>query len=233
MYSLQKIVYSVLEKVSGYHLTSTNPLDDEFVKDRVNLIRELLIQQNNKKLEDAFYSTTCCIDVVCEGFSCVIDREIVTSNVKLYKIELPDLIRGVGTNDIKYLGTIGFAKRFSRVSLDNFTMNFASRWTGKRPMFTNIGNIAYLKNIPEGLNKACLVALLKDPVSMCDYDEGNSFYPCPQGYKLELLVTQDILAGYNIFPDELNDTRSQLRALRAKEQPIDNEQQQGQQEQQQ
>ncbi len=231
MYSLNKIVEIVKEKVSGFNVRNTFPLTDEMIIDRINIIRELLIQQNKKKLQDSFYSMTCCLDVVCEGQGCVINDEFIESNVTLYSIKLPTLITGVGSNDIRYLGLSGLIKNFDRVSLDNFIGNQYSVWTGRRPLYTIIGEIAYLKNIPtSGLQKLCLVGLVKDPVSLCDYNKEESEYPVPQGYKLELLVTQDILSGLQIYPDELNDTRHQLQALRQGRQvPIEDNQQQEQQ----
>lgn len=229
MYSIQKIVEIIKEKTSGFHVTNTFPLTDEMIVDRCNVIRELLIQQNKKRLEDSFYSMTCCIDVTCEGFGCTIGDEFIESGISLFKAELPSLITGIGMNNIRYFGLIGLSQRFDRVSLENFIDNQWSIWSGKRKMFSVLGNEAYLKNVPLGINKLCIVALVKDPVSLCDYNYEETPYPCPQGYKLELLVTQDILSGLGIYPDELNDTRAQLKALRqGKEQPIDEQQEQQQ-----
>lgn len=227
MYSLQKKVEIIKEKVSGFHVTNTFPLTDEMIIDRCNVIRELLIQQNKKRLEEQFYSMTCCLDVECMNFSCIVNGEEIISDVKLYKVELPDLITGVGNNNIKYFGKVGLSKKFDRVPLDNFINNHASIWTGKNAMYTIIDNIAYLKNISSGLNKMCLVGLIKDPVSLCDYNYAETSYPVPQNYKLELLVVQDILASMGVYPDELNDTRHQLKALRQGQQvPVEEQQQQ-------
>lgn len=229
MYSLQRIVEIIKEKVSGFHVPNTFPLTNEMIIDRCNVIRELLIQQNKKRLEDSFYSLTCCIDVICEGFGCTINGDFINSNVTLYTAELPSTITGVGQNDIRYLGLTGLSDKFDKVPLDNFINAKGSVWTNKRKMYSRIGSKVYLKNMPKGLNKICLVALLKQPTTLCDYNYEETDYPCPQGYKLELLVTQDILSGLGIYPDELNDTRAQLKALRQGRQvPVDEQEQQQQ-----
>jgi hypothetical protein len=230
MSTIQQKIAIIKEKLTGYNVRNTFPLTDEMLIDRLDVIRELLIQQNKNALNDMFYTSTCCIDVECEGFGCTIGDEFIESGVSLFSSDLPALITGVGNNDIKYLGTIGYGNAYDRSTLANFINNKYSRWTSRRIIYTIVGNKIYYKNIPSGLNKICIVGLFKNPVSLCDYNLRESEYPVPHEYKLELLVVQDILTSMGIFPDELNDMRHQLKALRqGKEVPIESQEQQQEQ----
>lgn len=207
--TIQEIVEIVKEKVTAFHVTDTFNITDEIIINRVNVIRELLIQQNKNKIQSMFYSEVCCIDVLCEEQGCVINGETISSGEMLHYAELPELIAGLGGLELKYLGGAGFNDKFSEVSFDNL-FNQHSRYTKKIKQFSRVGNRAYFANLPKGISKICLVGLVKNPISLCSFNKESTKYPVPQEYKLELLVVQDILSSYGIKPDELNNTRHEV-----------------------
>lgn len=222
--TIQEIVEIVKEKVTAFHVTDTFNITDEIIINRINVIRELLIQQNKNKIQSMFYSEVCCIDVLCEEQECEVNGELLSSGEMLHYAELPELISGLGGLELKYLGGAGFNDKFSEVSFDNL-FNQYGRYSKKIKQFSRVGNRAYFANLPKGISKICLVGLVKDPISLCSYNKEKTIYPVPQEYKLELLVVQDILSSYGIKPDELNNTRHEVSG-QGKQPNIEEQQQQ-------
>lgn len=226
--TIQEIVDIVKEKLTSFHVTDTFNITDSIIINRINVIRELLIQQNKNKIQSMFYSEVCCIDVLCVEPGCEINGEFIESGINLSYSDLPELISGLGGKELKYLGLLGFGNNFSEVSFENLFESNYSRYSKRMIQYSRIGNRAYYLNMPKNVNKVCLVGLVKDPISLCSYYKEKTVYPTPQEYKLELLVVQDILSSYNVAPDEQNNTRHDLSAVRQPKQIQSDEQNKGQ-----
>ena len=225
---IQEIVDIVKEKLTSFHVVDTFNIPDSIIINRINVIRELLIQQNKNKIQSMFYSEICCIDVSCVEPGCTINGEFVESGLNLSYSDLPELIAGVNGKELKYLGLIGFGNKFSEVSFDNlFSPNY-SRFSRKMIQFSRIGNKAYYLNMPKNVSKVCLIGLVKDPISLCSFYKEKTPYPVPQEYKLELLVVQDILSSYNVAPDERNNTRNDLSFMGSKTKQVNTDEQEQQ-----
>lgn len=217
---IQEIVEIVKEKLTSFHVTDTFNIPDSIIINRINVIRELLIQQNKNKIQPMFYSEVCCIDVDCVEPGCIINGEFIESGLNLSYSDLPELISGLNGKELKYLGLLGFGNKFSEVAFENLFESDYSRFSKRMIQFSRIGNRAYYLNLPKGINKVCLIGLVKDPISLCSYYKEKTSYPVPQEYKLELLVVQDILSSYNVAPDEQNNTRHDLSAVRQPKQQV-------------
>lgn len=225
---IQEIVDIVKEKLTSFHVTDTFNITDSIIINRINTIRELLIQQNKNKIQSMFYSEVCCIDVKCVEPGCEINGEYIESGINLSYSDLPELISGLNGKELKYLGLSGFGNKFSEVAFENLFESNYSRFSKKMIQFSRVGNRAYYLNLPKNVNKLCLIGLVKDPVSLCSYYKERTIYPSPQEYKLELLVVQDILSSYNVNPDEQNNTRHDLSSIRQQKQISTDENNKGQ-----
>lgn len=209
-YTLERIVSIVKEKVSAFNVRNTFPLTDEMIIDRIYAVRELLIQQNKNKLESQFYSITSCLEVKQYDNNCILNNISVKIDTDMFYVELPHLISGVGDNNIKYFGLGNLKQPFYKVALNNFITNKGNVWSGHVPQYIVLGNTAYIRNMKLGTNKLSLIALLKAPASMCDYNYSETPFPIPQEYKLEYIVVRDILAFLGIPNDEIADARNKI-----------------------
>ena len=230
--SLKAIIDSTKETVSNFNLTDTFPVDDEWMMDKADTIRELLIQQNVKKIQQSMYQLITCLEIEQVQPGCTINGIYVPTGGILHKVVLPELVQGIGDQAIRYFGLADFKGSFTNRPIETFQKEVRDRWTNKQIKSAFIGRDAYLKNVPCGMQRVWLVAIVKHPRTICDYDDETSDYPCPAEYKLELLLAQDILSSMGIDRDELNDQRNTLMELKKQAMPRANvESQQEQQEQ--
>ena len=208
--SLLKIIYSVIEQLSGFNVPQTQPYDEEHLKDMINGFRSMVLKEEinqTRMLSDSYYQTMCCLEVICRNQSCVVGGETILSGSKQYYVELPKLIGGVGNADIKYLGLDDYKNGFKRVNLFGFNTSDGNKYGRLDPIYTVIGKEAILKNIPtKGIKYVCLIGILDDPTTSCTWDDDVE-YPLPNNLiaKVEMLTLKQILSTYNIKPDLRND----------------------------
>lgn len=199
--TLTRILHSVIEKYSQYKPTDDLDISEEFIIDKINDIRSTLIRDEytTGKIDEKYYQRSCCWDIECYKQGCTIAGEWIPAGTVIYGVELPALITDVDWNDILFLGSSDWQK-FHRKTLEAWMSNENNPWTGNMPIYTVIGNMAYIKNkdvIGTGMKKVCGVFLLANPVESCDYNKDETIYPVPSEFKLELLVLKDILStGY-------------------------------------
>lgn len=208
--SLAKIIYSIKEQLSAYHVTDDTVYDDEFLADKIADVRSNLIydEQQKKSLSDGYYQQICCLEVMCEEKTCTINGVDVSSGDVTYYIDLPALNERVGDINIKYLGLTDMLTKFDQKSMDGFISLAGSPYTSGRPAYMRVGKRAYLRNLPtDGTRFLCIIGLLANPVNACDFSDEETPYPVPDVFKLELIVKRDILSTYGISADELQDSR--------------------------
>lgn len=218
--TLRHIVYRIKEELSGYIITDDNPFDDDYLIDKINTVREVLIKDHFKTegIEGMFYTNICCLEIKCEENGCYLDGTYYRAGT-VYSVELPDLISSVGWRNILYFGGVDKQSPYTRKTLDGFMSSSGALWTGHTEMFTIIGSKAYIKNLKTaGQLYVCLTGLLKDPRQACDYLDGVTAYPVPDVHKLELLVKKDIMSMYGIMGDVLHDGRDIKGAINQKQQ---------------
>ncbi len=207
--SLKKIVYSIKEELTGYNITDDVVFSNEYLIDKINDVREVIIKEHFKEsgIDGQFYQTICCLEVKCFEHGCTLNGKFYKSGSIYWYVELPALIESVGWKNIMYFGLDDFKTQFARNSFDAYLSNEGALWTSKMPIYTVVDGKAILKNLPTpGLRYICIMALLQNPQDACNWDE-ESPYPVPDVHKLELLVKKDIMSLYGVIPDEKHDAR--------------------------
>lgn len=212
MATLKEIAYSILESIKGYHITDDNEIPLEWIVKKINDINAILIDEDFKqgKSLESYMQKLCCIEVLCERTEC----EGIPSGDVIFYSEIPRLNTKIGNKNISYLGLSDMSTSFRRVSYTGFEIGNALSYA-TRPIYTVLNDKIYYKNLPTtGIKYLCLVGILNDPTTACNWDNDNQ-YPSPDVYKLELLVKQDILSTYPKIPkDELNDSRDGLETIK-------------------
>ncbi len=203
MKSFNEIVWSVIEYVSGFHVTDDNPFDPELIGQKVHDVRETLIRQNYhqfKKIDDAFY----------QFFEVNIEDAAINKSgdveLKQFFVTFPELVVGVGWENIKYLGKKDMLEKYNRRSMDGFNARKGRFWSRNMVEYTLVGSsraIIHNEKLAEDIN---MLALVKNPLSVPGMD-GDKPYPTPDSHKLEMIVKQDIFPSLGIKPDEKNDSR--------------------------
>jgi hypothetical protein len=212
--SLEKIIYSIKEELSGYIITDDTLYDDEYIKDKIMSAREAIIKDlyRNKLLNESYYQRLCCLEVNCVEAACNFEGTPIYSGDSYNVIEIPSLIKGVGWDNIINLGTTDLNIKLQRVTFDGFMSSDGALYTSTYPIYTIVDNKALLKNIPLGTKFLCGIMLLYDPTEACNWED-NKDYPIDDSYKLEMLVKKDILSVMGIVGDEINDGRDMKGVL--------------------
>lgn len=178
---------------------------EEWIKDKIKDIRSTLAREEfnqNLHVDPQFYSKMD-ITVECDIKSVDLGKVTIQSTTKLARIELPPLISRIG-DPVKYAGDDNvFTPGFNIISLSGFNSSDAALYTSMKPIAVRIGPFLYLKNMPVGMSNATVIVALDDPTDNPNYEDTDVF-PVSSPYKLELLVKQDILVGWNIPLDVLH-----------------------------
>lgn len=213
--TIKKIVDELREELSGFRMSDDTILPDhEFFIDKINEYRASVIREMDV-IPESMYTTTCCHQIVCVGQTCTLNGRTFKSKNKLFQVEVPDLIDGVGNKDIIYFGLDGFSLDFTRVSLRDFIRTGYLEFGGNMPIYARIGNVIIVKNIPnDSLFFVCMTALQLHPTSSCGYEE-NTPYPASESVmaRVKRLVKMDVLSAMGYPKDFISD------ALPAMQQP--------------
>lgn len=206
MKSLNEIVYSILEFVSGFKVTDDNPILPELIAAKVHDVRALLIKQDynsDKQVNDLFYQELILNIVNGEQFE--------PGKTGLYQahVAFPSLLSNVGWANIKYLGKVNLAEKYNRRSIDGYSSARGRVWSQDYVDYTVIGNSKAIIRNEKTANKILMIGLFSDPTMHPDFD-WDTEYPTPDPFKLEMIVKQDIMAGMGIPPDEKNDAKHNL-----------------------
>jgi len=178
---------------------------EEWIKDKIKDVRNTLAREefSNNKYIDPKYYTKLDLLVECDVKTVTVGKTTITSNVKLARIELPPLISRVG-EPVTYIGDDNIlTPGFYITSLSGLNSSDAAQFVSMKPLAARVGPYVYLKNMPAGMTNATVIAALNDPTDDPNYSDDDPF-PVASEYKLELLVKQDILAGWNIPLDVLH-----------------------------
>jgi hypothetical protein len=124
--------------------------------------------------------------------------------------------------NIRFFGSNDW-KPFNSASLDKWRTNEHHPLLANNSIYTQLGKYALLKNlITPGMKKVCGVLLLVNPLNACNYDELVDNYPCPDQYKLSLLVVKDLMST-GVKPDivqDASDTPVDPKTLQAQQQAM-------------
>ena len=220
MKTYRETIYSIIEFVSGFHVTDDNPLDEVLVAKKMDDVRAMLIEQDFRqtgKVNDLFYQQT---KVKIEKDPRVkIDKENTEEQwnerkeVFQFYIDFPELLPNIEWENIKFLGSEGFEIKYNRRNANEFL--YKRRWSGEMIDFTLIGPSRALVRNEYTKRDIFILGVFKSPMDIPEMT-WDSMYPVPNPFKLEMIVKQDILAGMGIKSDEKNDARHNQEELLGK-----------------
>lgn len=215
MAKLKEHIELIKETLQSYMPTDDFNIDDEIILGVMNVIRAALIRQDKHKIDSSMYQIVDCLKVECIERTCSIAGYTVkTDGIK--RIKLPPLVKNMAPYDIRYLGGSDLETNGTRLSVEGFVNFKYTRYTKELFHYLLLDDGCYLRNTPSINNEEVKlltgVLLLDNPIDACNWTDDTT-YPCPSDYRLQVLTIQHILSGYNIYPDEYNDAREQLRTL--------------------
>ncbi len=209
MSTVREIIFKIKERHTGFNITDDYPVVDELIYSFMNDVRESLIREeynNTRRINDSYYQMSCCYKIECLGISCELNGHVFTDKTDLFKVTLPQLITGIGNQDIKYLGNRVGDGFFSRLIYEEFISTQYRIYTSMKSYYSVVGNEVILKNLPtEGMLFLCARILAKDPISACDWDSETTHYPVPSENKLVDLVLYKLQSSTKVT-DVLNNT---------------------------
>lgn len=196
--NLYLIVEQIITELSQiYPLKMLNSYKEYFA-DQCDIMRMTLIREyfnSYKYVEQSFYQELPCDDsmITCHSVECTINGVTFETDTDIWEIEIPNLVSGVGPLNIKSITDKKKTFVFTRVGYEDF-IDYETEYTRPGPIFTNIGEKLYLKNLPtDGMSFVSIWALLSSPRGACGWKDTN-YYPVPSVYKLKLLVKKDFLS---------------------------------------
>ena len=222
MKTYRETVYSIIEFVSGFHVTDDNPLDEILVGKKMDDVRALLIKQEYEQkgtVNDLFYQQ-CKVRIEDQDRAKHDDPKEEKERkedfeIKQFHIDFPELLPNIGWENIKFLGTEGFETKYNRRSADSFIYAEHRRYSSHNVDYTLIGPSRALVRNERIANDIFLLGVFKSPLDVPGMT-WDSMYPVPDPFKLEMIVKQDILAGMGIKSDEKNDARHNQEELLGK-----------------
>lgn len=205
MPTLIELRSSIRNQIIGQVGTDDTRYRSLFIDHEIRAVRSILINQQGRSglgVDPAYYQELTCLtieegSVVCEGYD---------SGESLLYVTMPAVegLRGA----IAYLGTIDGRTAFQRRSISSFMSKATPRFCKPFPNYAIIGDRAYVRDVPSGLEFLRMVAVLEDPAkNKCVTDFERQPYPIPQNrvHELEVICIKQLLATLPIQPDSLND----------------------------
>lgn len=225
MSTIIEIITKIKEHKSGFKITDDFIIDDNFIFSTMNDIRETLIREefNQKKILDPqYYQMTCCNEIECVTETCTYNGREVKISKPMYKVNMPLLITKIGESNIKFIGS-PTGQKYNRYSYDGFLSTHARLWTPNTLGFTQVGSEMLLNRlITPGMKFICMMVLLKNPSTSCDWNEDESEYPVPSETKLVDMVLYRLRGNAR---DVLNNAADDLNPPKIEEQELARSQQ--------
>jgi len=212
MKSLNQIVYSVIEFVSGFKVTDDNPFEPDLIAAKVHDVRSLLIKQGytaEKTVDDLYYQSHV-VDIKQED---VIPGK--KNGMVYFYANFPALLTNVDWYNIKYLGKANMTEKYNRRSMDGYVAAKGRTWSKDYVDYTVIGNSKALIKDERLAKQILVIGLFSDPTSVPGFD-WDTDYPVPDPFKLEMIIKQDIMAALGVKPDEKNDAKHNIDELLTK-----------------
>lgn len=213
MASLAEIGFSIRNSLTGFVSSDDERMDIEFIYYKIRAIRGVLLNQlvsENSALDGSWYQRINCLELKCDKIVC----NSVGLDESYSYVDLPHTEAVSG--GLVYLGSADFTTSWQQISWLGFQFSDGSQMNGRLPIYTVIGDRAFIKNLPTDCSKYVgLVGILENPIGDGCYTlKENEDYPIPsnQLYKLELLVKKDIMSTLQIPADQFNNANDDPRA---------------------
>jgi hypothetical protein len=209
---VKDIISMLREELSGYNVTDDNVLDDVYLLDKCNQVRQVLILQEHKQLKDLSYyynPPICCLEVECIENECVIEGYTFPTGTVQHYVDLPPLMKQLNGRELAVLGTDNMQFRVNMTTIGGFLSSDARRYTANKMYGFRTGDRVYIKNIGN-TKRLCLIGILYDPTQACNWKNDTTPYPVPDSYKLGIIVKQEILRSMGIPADEIQNFRNDI-----------------------
>ena len=148
----------------------------------------------------------------------IVDGLLFRNRTDLCKVDISNLVQGIGWSNIEYAGSADFSIKFTRKEVNTFLRPKTDlRWTLPFPWFCVMNETMLLKKaeVPS-LQFITISGIWRDPRKVSSYLSTNMF-PTPSEYKLELLMFQQVLQSKGIPWDTLQDGQRTIVAPRRAE----------------
>ena len=214
MATLNQILHEIKENDSSYFLNDDYRIDDMLIIEKINDVRATLIRDEiarNGFIQDRYYQTNCCAEIVCEVDSCEYNGVKIPIGEPIYKVKLNPHITSIGGREVKYVGNPAIGLNIQLVTFTSFMASDGRMFTNDKPIATIVGDELWLKQLPTpGMKFLCLTELLQNPTQACDWNNDTTEYPVPSKSKLIDMVTYRIMAPGRRPADKLNNATDDL-----------------------
>lgn len=210
--SLDKMVYSLRERLSNYFPTDDLDISDELIEDSLLDGRATVIRDawKEKRMIDNIYYTEY------KGLEIKVKRYNDIDPPELYS-DIPVLIDKLPNNGILFIGTNDRRKAYEIVSMMNFNSTKGRQFTSEEPVVTIIGNKIYYKNTDITQKYARFIAVFYDPREVPSFD--GVLVPPTMIKKVEYLSFNDLIASYNI-PKDIKDDAADITGVQRQVAPV-------------
>jgi len=226
MSTVKQIIYKIKERHSAFNVTDDYPVINELIYSFMNDVRETLIREeyiNTRKINKQYYQFICCNEIECVDETCTYNGTEVSKTLDMFRVKLPQLVTRVDDLDLKYVGDKSGVNGFDRFEWGRFATLNSRMFTKYSHAYSIIGNNLFLRNLyTKGQKFVCLLALLRDPVKACDWDDDN--YPVPSEKKLIDLVLLSMQTSTKVT-DVLNNAADDLMQPKINQQAVAEQQQ--------
>ena len=194
MATLASLVAEIVEDLKKYNVTNDLAIDLELVADKIVEANLSVLNKfyASKMPLEGFYQIVGDIPVVCQRDTCTIGNFKFTDKTVYYKAELPPLVKFIGDANIGYFGMLGYDQNLSRLDILDFISRRSARYTKRFAIYTMMGDIAVMKNIPEGFSAATGVFILEDPRTAPGWDDETSNFPTASVESVKIIVKNSI-----------------------------------------
>jgi len=194
MATLAALRDEIIEDLKKYNVTNDLAIDLELVEDKIVEANLSVLKKffSEKMPIEGFFQIFPDVPVVCQRDTCTVAGFVFTDKTVYYKAELPPLVKFIGDANISYFGMLGYNEKISRMDIQDFVTRKAARWTSKFPIYTLLGDIAIMKNIPKGFSSGLLVAIFEDPRTVPGWDNETSNFPTASVEAIKIIVKNSI-----------------------------------------
>jgi len=214
MATINEILHKIKERDTSFNITDDYRIADEIIISMMNDIRATLIREekNNKGfVPPEYYQLNCCYEINCIEGSCEYNGETIPDGQSIYTVKMKSHVKGLGSQAIKFIGNRSGTISFSQYSFQGYNSMEGRVWTKNTKAATIIGDELRLKNLPtEGMKFICLLEVLEDPRTACDWVEDKSDYPVPSETKLVDMVLYRLMVSGRLPADKLNNAADDI-----------------------
>ena len=206
--TLDQITYSVWEQVENFKITDDSPYPKPWLEELAVSINATLVRDahKNRMLDQSLYLLDANLEVESMTADIIVSNMVFKNRTDLCKVDINNLIQGIGWANIEFAGSADYAIKFTRKEVNTFLRPKGDlRWTLPFPWYCIMNDTMLLKKteIPS-LQFVSISGIWRDPRKVSGYSS-DMYFPTPSEYKLELLMLQQVLQSKGIPWDTMQD----------------------------